>query len=83
MGRELMDAYPVFASTMKEADECLAKFGADFSLIEELQRDAQTSRVAEAHISQPACTAIQLALTSLFTSWGIHPTAVAGHSRYV
>lgn len=80
MGLELMDAYPVFASAMQQADDCLAKFGADFSLIEELQKDAQSSRVSEAHISQPACTAVQLALTTLFASWGIRPAAVAGHS---
>lgn len=83
MGKELMDAYPVFSSTMKEADKSLAKFGANFSLIEELQRDAETSRISEALYSQPACTAIQLALVSLLASWGIHPSAVAGHSRYV
>jgi acyl transferase domain-containing protein len=42
--------------------------------------DKDSSRVSEAHISQPACTAIQLALTTLFFSWGIRPNAVAGHS---
>ena len=47
---------------------------------DELSRDAKSSRVSDAHISQPACTAIQLALTDLLKSWGIRPTAVAGHS---
>jgi NADPH:quinone reductase-like Zn-dependent oxidoreductase/malonyl CoA-acyl carrier protein transacylase len=45
-----------------------------------LKKDAKTSLINEAHISQPACTAIQLALTDLLRSWGILPTAVAGHS---
>lgn len=36
--------------------------------------------VSEAHLSQPSCTAVQLALVDLFRTWGIHPTAVAGHS---
>jgi acyl transferase domain-containing protein/NADPH:quinone reductase-like Zn-dependent oxidoreductase len=49
-------------------------------LAEELSKDAETSRVSDAHISQPACTAVQLALTDLFKSWGIRPAAVAGHS---
>jgi NADPH:quinone reductase-like Zn-dependent oxidoreductase/malonyl CoA-acyl carrier protein transacylase len=31
-------------------------------------------------MSQPACTAVQLALVDLFSSWGIHPKAVVGHS---
>ncbi|KAL2060742.1 hypothetical protein VTL71DRAFT_9384 [Oculimacula yallundae] len=80
MGRELLDAYPVFAATMEKVDRHLTEFGADFSLIEELSRDAETSKVSAAHISQPACTAVQLALTDLLKSWGIKPSAVAGHS---
>jgi acyl transferase domain-containing protein len=32
MGRELLDAYPVFASTMEKVDQCLADMGASFSL---------------------------------------------------
>lgn len=33
MGRELIEAYPIFASTMERIDSCLARLGADFSLI--------------------------------------------------
>jgi acyl transferase domain-containing protein len=47
---------------------------------EELQKDVATTLINEAHISQPACTAIQLALTDLLQAWGIFPAAVAGHS---
>jgi acyl transferase domain-containing protein len=49
-------------------------------LSEELNKDETISSINEAHISQPACTAIQLALTDLLQSWGVSPTAVAGHS---
>lgn len=80
MGRELMDTYPIFKATMTAADRCLRDAGADFSLIEELARDKASSRVGEAKISQPACVAIQLALTDLLRSWGITPAAVTGHS---
>lgn len=80
MGRELLTAYPVFSRTMEATDRCLKSLGADFSLLEELSRDKTTSRVGEAHISQPACVAIQLALTDLLKSWGISPSAVTGHS---
>ena len=38
------------------------------------------SLVQHAYISQPACTAIQIALVDLLSSWDIHPHAVAGHS---
>lgn len=33
MGRELLDAYPVFAATMEKIDRYLADIGAEFSLI--------------------------------------------------
>jgi len=33
MGRELLDAYPVFASTMEKLDNCLLDLGANFSLL--------------------------------------------------
>lgn len=80
MGRELMDAYPVFARTMDAADSLLKDFGADYSLTEELAKDKESSRVGEAYLSQPACTAVQLALTDLVKDWGIEPSSVAGHS---
>ena len=32
------------------------------------------------HLSQPLCTALQLALVDLLASWDIKPTAVTGHS---
>jgi len=47
---------------------------------EELSKDSKSSRVSEAHISQPACTATQIALAALLSSWGIRPAAVVGHS---
>lgn len=47
---------------------------------EELLKDAETSLVNQAYISQPACTAIQVALVRLLASWGIRPAAVVGHS---
>ncbi|KAI0397011.1 ketoacyl-synt-domain-containing protein [Xylariaceae sp. FL0594] len=80
MGRELYHQYPVFANAIDCADACLRALGAPWSLLEELNKDEKTSNVGAAHISQPACTAIQLALTDLMRSWGIKPTAVAGHS---
>jgi NADPH:quinone reductase-like Zn-dependent oxidoreductase/malonyl CoA-acyl carrier protein transacylase len=80
MGRELYEHYPVFTATMDTCDRYLDSIGAPFSLIAELKKDAEISLVNEAHISQPACTAIQLALTDLLRSWNILPTAVAGHS---
>ncbi|KAK8257361.1 polyketide synthase [Phyllosticta capitalensis] len=80
MGRDLLENQTVFAKTMRACDETLEKLGADFSLVEELEKEADDSQVNKAHISQPICTAVQIALTALFQSWGVQPVAVTGHS---
>ncbi|KAE9577643.1 Reducing polyketide synthase PKS2 [Colletotrichum fructicola] len=80
MGRELYGQFPVYAAAIDRADECLKKLGAEWSLKAELNKDQETSKVSDAHISQPACSAVQLALTDLLRTWGIRPVAVAGHS---
>jgi acyl transferase domain-containing protein/NADPH-dependent curcumin reductase CurA/NADP-dependent 3-hydroxy acid dehydrogenase YdfG len=80
MGAELARDYPIFATALDAADGTLRALGADFSLKEEMLRPADTSLINAAHISQPACTALQIALTLLLSSWGIHPAAVVGHS---
>ncbi|KAG8415739.1 polyketide synthase [Metarhizium acridum] len=72
--------YKVFANAIDEAEEHLRAMGAPWSLTEELSKTQDDSRVDEAEISQPACTAVQLALVTLLRSWGINPTAVTGHS---
>jgi NADPH:quinone reductase-like Zn-dependent oxidoreductase len=60
---------------------CISNCGIISNLyVDELSKDKTSSRVSAAHISQPACTAVQLALTDLLKSWGIKPAAVAGHS---
>ena len=80
MGQELLSAYPLFAASMGTAEQQLASLGADWSLFKELSRKPGESRINEAAISQPCCTAIQLALVDLLQSWGIRPTVVCGHS---
>lgn len=80
MGIPLMAEYPVFASAMKRADQCLRDLGADFSLLEVLEKDPKESEINSPHLSQPACTALQVALTDLLASWGVRPSSVVGHS---
>ncbi|KAI4262763.1 MAG: hypothetical protein L6R42_002068, partial [Xanthoria sp. 1 TBL-2021] len=79
MGLELL-GYPVFASAMEQADVCLRSLGADWSLLDELAKTGADSDINNARISQPATTAIQIALVELLRSWDIKPRAVVGHS---
>ncbi|KAH7318044.1 putative polyketide synthase [Stachybotrys elegans] len=72
--------YPVFANAILDAQKRLSQLGATWLLTDELELGKQESRVNDAEISQPACTAIQLALVLLLRSWGVSPGAVVGHS---
>ncbi|KAK0620712.1 hypothetical protein B0T14DRAFT_432757 [Immersiella caudata] len=80
MGRELINAYPVFKAALMDCDTELKKLGTTWNMIEELNRDAATSKVNELDYSTPVCVAVQIALTHLLRSWGIVPTAVTSHS---
>ncbi|KAH7127804.1 putative polyketide synthase [Dactylonectria estremocensis] len=80
MGRELLSTYSIFKASIASAEAALQSLGCTWSLIEELQKDKETSRVGEAEISQPLCTVIQMALVDLLADWGVLPQMVIGHS---
>ncbi len=79
MGRELMASEPVFREAM---EACAAAMDphAQFSLLEELARDEEDSRLKQTAIGQPAIFAMQYALCELWKSWGVQPAAITGHS---
>lgn len=72
--------YNEFEQALYAADRLLLQLGCTWSLVDELEKDERETRINEAEISQPACTAIQLALVILLQSWGVFPAAVVGHS---
>lgn len=47
---------------------------------EEILRGKDSSRLSHPLLSQPICSALQIALVDLLASWGIFPDSVTGHS---
>ncbi|KAI0009070.1 putative polyketide synthase [Xylariaceae sp. FL0662B] len=80
MGRQLFASFPVFAESIAAAEAKMTSLGADWILRDEMHKDAENTRLNEAGLSQPVCTALQIALVDLLNSWGIKPAAVTGHS---
>ncbi|KAL7945289.1 putative polyketide synthase [Trichoderma barbatum] len=79
MGLELL-SYPLFAESMRKSERELIRMGATWRLVDELKKPKETSRINDAELAQPCCTAIQVALVDLLASWGVHPDLVCGHS---
>ncbi|KAL4931451.1 uncharacterized protein BDV17DRAFT_288988 [Aspergillus undulatus] len=82
MGRDLMRVFPSARDDLQSLDEVLKSLpdGPCWSLQEELSKADTESRIHEAELSQPLCTAIQIALVNLLSEWGIAPSSVVGHS---
>lgn len=82
MGADLLESNPVFQKSIDDMDEVLRNCShpPTWTLREELQKNAKTSRLITAEFSQPCCTAIQVALVDVLSSWGVKPASVVGHS---
>ncbi len=78
MGMELYRTEPLVRETIGECDSLIREI-AGWSVLEEIGR-TKRSRLMETQIAQPTVFALQLALTRLWTSWGLAPDAVLGHS---
>ncbi|KAL7953011.1 putative polyketide synthase [Trichoderma compactum] len=79
MGLELL-SYPAYAESMRKSERELIRMGATWRLVDELKKPKENSRINDAELAQPCCTAIQVALVDLLASWGVHPDLVCGHS---
>jgi acyl transferase domain-containing protein/NADPH:quinone reductase-like Zn-dependent oxidoreductase len=80
MGRELIGSYPVYTDSLREAEGYLREFGADWSLVQELSREPEDTRINEVALSTPICVALQISLVRLLRAWGVVPVAVTSHS---
>lgn len=84
MGKELYGTSDVFRSAIdhmqRSLDSLPAKDRPDWSLVDQLVAPGETSRVGEAAVSQPLCTALQVALVDVLRAAGVEFSAVIGHS---
>ena len=84
MGAELISNSNMAAAIIADLETSLAQLPESdrpkWSLREELLADASLSRLQEATIAQPLCTAIQIVLISLLRSAGVEFAVVVGHS---
>lgn len=82
MGKELAHEFPLFRQTIKEMDSVLQDLQdpPNWSIFQVLTDPEASKSIHDVSLSQPVCTAVQIALTRLLTSWNVIPTAVMGHS---
>lgn len=84
MGYNLIQSSPVVHATAELLDKSLQSLPEEdrpsWSLIEELSKSPGVSRVMQAELSQPLCTAVQIFLVDILHTAGVGFNAVVGHS---
>nr|AXL06585.1 beta-ketoacyl synthase [uncultured bacterium] len=80
MGRELLDSSPVFAERIAECATAL-KPHIDWSLEDVLRGSTDPALMARVDVLQPACFAVMVGLAAVWSSVGVRPDAVIGHSQ--
>ncbi|MEV5273237.1 type I polyketide synthase [Streptomyces werraensis] len=80
MGRELLDTSPVFAERVAECAAALEPW-VDWSLIEVLRGEVEPALLERVDVLQPASFAVMVGLAAVWSSVGVLPDAVVGHSQ--
>ncbi|KAJ6023925.1 Acyl transferase/acyl hydrolase/lysophospholipase [Penicillium herquei] len=82
MGKQLLETFPVARRVVESLDKILQSLPEppSWSLVSELTEDRDAAHLREPEFSQPLVTALQLALISVLSQWGIRPARVVGHS---
>jgi len=79
MGRELLAENPVFRAEIEAVDAIFEPLSG-WSLIAEMAKPEADSRIDLTEVAQPMLFALQMGLTAVFSTSGIRPKAVFGHS---
>ena len=82
MGAQLFAEYGSYRQTIRYLDSILRKVPEppSWNIESALLEPAATSRIQDPELSQPLCTALQIALVDLLSSWNVKPVAAVGHS---
>lgn len=82
MGAEAMKTFPSFLETIKALDRVLHRLESPplWNLEQTILAPEKLSMIHDAEISQPVCTAVQIAIVDLFSEWDITPSVTVGHS---
>ncbi|PKX91350.1 type I polyketide synthase [Aspergillus novofumigatus IBT 16806] len=81
MGKELIQQYSSFRKDIHDMDRVLQELPHPPTwTIRGALETPGTAESMSAELSQPLCTAIQVAIVNLLREWGITPAAVVGHS---
>ncbi|MEV5873283.1 acyltransferase domain-containing protein [Streptomyces sp. NPDC052101] len=80
MGRQLYEAFPVFAQSLDACAAALAEF-VDWSLLDVVRGVAGAASLDRVDVVQPALFAVMVSTAALWRSWGVEPAAVVGHSQ--
>ena len=82
MGAELLEEFEQCRRCIRSMDAILSKLPEppDWTIESALLEPSETSRIKEPEFSQPLCTALQIAIVDLLSSWNVKPVATVGHS---
>ncbi|MEU9608127.1 type I polyketide synthase [Streptomyces sp. NPDC048057] len=80
MGRELLDASPVFTERIAECAAALERW-VDWSLVDVLRGEVEPGFLDRVDVVQPASFAVMVGLAAVWASVGVEPDVVLGHSQ--
>ncbi|KAF5973503.1 putative polyketide synthase [Fusarium bulbicola] len=82
MGKTMIETSSQFWESIQKCQDALRDIpdAPTWSLMDELMAPEENSRIGEAAISQPLCTATQIAIVDVLASAGVQFDAVVGHS---